>query len=180
MSYNPSTGTMGPRDHGWLTWSFPVTDCNSTAFTPVAGQVTAAKVYLPQTTTVTNVILFVSAAGTALTSGQNFMGLYSAAGNLLSATADQTTAWGTTGLKPTALTTAQTSLAAGYYYVAMFANNITSLTLARCNTSNSLLNAGLTSGTSRFATGSSSNTTVMPSTMGTLTSSSNGLWAALS
>lgn len=180
MSYNPDTGTMGPRDHGWLTWSFPVTDCNSTSFTPAAGQITAAKVYLPQTATVTNVVLFVAAAGTALTSGQNFAGLYTTAGNLLSATGDQTTPWGTTGLKVAALTTAQTNLAAGYYYVALSANNITSLTFSRCNTSNSLLNAGLTASTSRFATGSSGNTTVMPSTMGTLASSSNGLWAALS
>ena len=54
-------------------------------------------------TTITNIILNVANAGSGLTAGQNFAGLYQG-GSLLAPTANQTTAWASAGLQVMALT----------------------------------------------------------------------------
>jgi hypothetical protein len=62
---------------------------------------------IPVATTIISALLFLDTAGSALTSGQQcFAALYSSSGTLLSVTADQSTAWVSTGLRTMALATA--------------------------------------------------------------------------
>lgn len=145
--------TFYPDDQGLLAWSYDFVSASPTATAPGAGVVQMIKIAVRRPVTITNVLLDIVATGT-LTAGQNFAGLYSASGTLLSATADQTTAWGTTGLKTMALSAAQAVLP-GYYYVA-FVMNGTPATVARASGvtgSGASLSAGLTASNGRWLTG---------------------------
>ncbi len=168
------------QDHGYLTWSDKPTACNSTGTAPSAQQLQLVRLHLPVAATVTNLVLFVqSVTGVSLTSGENFAGLYTSSGTLLSATADQSTDWTTTGTKPMALVTPQ-ACAAGDYYLGFFVNGSTLPTFAKSVSGFSIVNTGLMASNSRYATGTGSLTTAMPGTYGTLSGSSNAFWAALS
>lgn len=171
-----------PDDHAVLAWSYdPAVTSNSTAV--ASGTVQLIKIVLRRAATISNLYAQVNTAGGTLTSGQNFAGLYSASGTLLSATADQTTAWGSTGMKTMALTTPQTVLP-GYYYVALLSNGTTGPAFARGNGLSGAANAinlGLAASTARFATGPTAQTS-LPSS---ITMSSNSLagvpyWVAVS
>ena len=175
---HPRTMWTAP-DHGFLTWADNPLLFSNINTVPTAGTLFLVRVHLPVAATVTNVCLWVSTLGTGLTPGQNFAGLYNSSGTLLSATADQTTPWGTATLKIMALTAAQ-SCAAGDYYVGFFQTGSANLAFSRAALGQSLVNVNLSSATSRFATGATGNTTSMPSSAGTLTSSATAYWAALS
>ena len=88
------------------------------------GQIRLNKVWLRAAATLSTVNLFITTAGAGLTSGQNLVALYDASGNQVAVSADQTTAWGSTGLKAAAMTTPYAA-AAGGYYVAILANGTT-------------------------------------------------------
>ena len=167
------------QDHGFLTWwADPAILGNSQTPASGGGALQLVRLHLPVAATVSNVVLYITGAPTGLTSGENFAGLYSSSGTLLSATADQTTNWATTGEKPIALVTPQ-SCAAGDYYVGWFANGGTLPSFLR-GVGNSAGNVGLSASNARFATGATGLTTSMPSSAGTLTGSSAAFWAALS
>jgi hypothetical protein len=133
--------------------------------------------------TCTNVVTYVVAAGTGLTSGQNFAGLYNSAGTLIAATADQTTPWASGGTKTMALTGGPYSLAAGFYWVALLSNESAGSTptvLRASNASTSGVEVGYTVATARAATNGAG--TTLP---GSITPASNAffgsiLWVALS
>ena len=69
-----------------------------------AGFVWFNKIWLPETISVTTLQIGLQVAGSSLTAGQNFGGIYDAAGNLIAKTADQATAWQSGGFKSMALT----------------------------------------------------------------------------
>jgi hypothetical protein len=183
----PNSDHVHPRDspqaadQNLLAWAYdPIVATNSSV--PASGVVQLMRVILRTTQTVTNVLVHVAVLGTGFTASQNFAGLYTSSGTLLSATADQAAAWGSTGLKTMALTSTQTNLAAGTYYVALVQNGSANLALARTGglaSESALINAGLTATTARFATGPT------VTSLGAITMSSNtlatvGFWAALS
>lgn len=112
-----------PADHGYLSWNYDPVLGSVFNIPLTAGQTYLALVPIRVTTVITNVIAGLI-AGSGLTAGSNFAGLYNSAGTLLSATADQTTAWGTTGVKVMPLATPQ-AVTPGYYYVALLANGTT-------------------------------------------------------
>ncbi|QIE02565.1 collagen triple helix repeat-containing protein [Streptomyces phage BRock] len=151
-----------PADIGYLAYSFdPLIADGSVG--PVAGTIQLVRVVLRSPQTITNIVAHVGTAGGTLTSGQNFAGLYDATGARVALTADQTTAWGTTGAKTMALT-APYAAAAGYYYVA-FLSNGTTPPLFRSKTN---LGGDFISGTSpansfRFATNTTG--TTLPASM---------------
>lgn len=149
----------GPDDQGMLAWSYdPATAAATTALT--AGVVSLVRFRIRVTSTANSLSCGVTTAGSGLTAGQNFMGIYSAAGTLLRNTGDLSTVWNSTGAKIAALTSS-VSLTPGYYYLAMLANGTTPPTLARGgNSTNSLQNAGTTATTLRFATYGSGQTTL--------------------
>lgn len=167
------------EDHGFITWSFSSRICNSSGTAPAFGQLQLVRLHVPVATTITNVCLFVqSVTGVSLTAGQCFAALYSSAGTLLSATADQSSTWTTAGLKPMALSAPQ-AVSAGDYYVAFYLNGTTAPTFARASAGFSIVNVNLSGSSAPFSTGPSSLTTAMPGSAGSLSGSSNAFWAAL-
>jgi hypothetical protein len=136
------------------------------------------KVPVPKTRLITNVILGLNGPGSGLTAGQNFAALFSGAKTLLSATADQTTSWGSTGGGPAimALTAAQT-VPAGYIYVAFLSNGTTPPPLNRA--AGNINNVGLTAATAAFATAGTAQTS-MPGTITTAAYTAASIWAAVS
>jgi hypothetical protein len=91
---------------GIVAWNYPsyLVSVSGTALA------TAGTIYLVRvpmfgaSATVTNILCAVTTAGGTLTSAENFIGLYDNNANLIGTSADQTTAWGTTGFKTAALT----------------------------------------------------------------------------
>lgn len=115
---------FNPVDYGWISWNYDPTLANTSTTGPTAGQAYLSLLPIRIATTVTNVILNIATAGSGLTSGQCFAGLFNSSGTLLAATADQSSPWATPGLKTQALTTPQ-AISAGIYYVGIFGNGTT-------------------------------------------------------
>jgi hypothetical protein len=174
--------TFTPADHGLITWTQDPATLGASVDATTAGVLYLMKVKIvDRSTLVTNVLVGVGTAGSGLTSNQNFVGLYNSSGTLLSGSADQTTAFGSTGLKTIALSSAQT-LAVGSYYVAILTNGTTPPQFIRGHSfSASVLNANLSTATSRFLT-SGTTQTALPSSVTLASASPNGgaRWAALS
>lgn len=176
----PNQGPQ-PSDQNLIAWTYdPVIPGASTA--PTGGQVQLMKVIIRLAATVTNVILHIPTIGNTLTTNENFAGLYGSTGTLLSATADQTAAWGSTGLKTMALSAAQ-AVTAGIYYIGFVANGSTTPSFARgagLTSESTLLNVGVTAATARFATSGVSITTLANVTMSGNGLATVGFWGALS
>ncbi len=169
-------------DHNLLAWSLDVGTAANNSAIAVAGTLYLVRVHLPVQSSVTNVIIYLTSAGVGLTSGQNFAGLYTSAGNLIASTADQTTGWGTTGLKTMALSGGPFSEAAGDYYIGLYANwSATAPSLARgTNIAATFANAGLVSPNFRAATANTGLTTALPATSGSPNASAFLWWVGLS
>lgn len=171
-----------PAKHNLITWTQDPRTLRSSGDTITGGVVYLAKVDIAnRSTVVSNILVGVITAGATLTSGQNFVGLYNSSGTLLATSADQTTAWGTTGLKTAAIT--PQTLAVGSYYVAILSNGTTKPVFATGagHGQDSITNAGLTTATSAFLT-SGTGLTALPASI-TLSSgspNSGSRWAALS
>jgi parallel beta-helix repeat protein len=176
-------------DTGYLAWNFDV-GVSSNGTVPGSGVVNLIRVNIRRAMSVTNVILGVTTLGSTLTSGQNFAGLYAGqtagaytAGQLIGTSADQTAAFGSTGLKTIPLTGGPFALPAGTFaWVAVVSNGTTPPALFRSGSLNApAMNAGFAAATARWATNGTA-TTALP---GSITPSSNtlagvGYWAALS
>jgi hypothetical protein len=167
-----------PGDHGFQAWTFDPALCSASQVLS-GGVIQLVKVKIPTAITVASVCAFVGTAGGTLTSGQNYAALYDSSGSLLSATADQTTAWGTTGLKIMALTSSQAVAAGSYVYVALLSNGTTPPAFYR-GVSSGIGNANLASGAYRSATSGASQTIIPASiTLSGAASSPNQFWVAL-
>jgi hypothetical protein len=167
-----------PADHALLTWPYdPSLTPTSTAI-PTAGLVYVTRVHLSVAANITNIITHVGTAGNTLTSGQCFAGLYQA-GVLLGATADQSTAWASTGVKTMAVAGGPVAAAAGDVLIAFFFNGTTGPALPR-SADRALANIGLSAANSRYATADAAQTTAFQGTLGTLTASTLTYWLALS
>lgn len=171
------TVSWQPSDSGLIAWAYDPVSASSASNQPAAGQVVGVKMRVPAGT-ITNLWVGLNSAGSGLTAGQNFAGLYNSAGTLLSATADQSTAW-TSGFTAVsmALTAAQV-VAAGYVYVCWFANGTTIPKFQWANSAN-VLNANINTGaTARFVHGPGGQTTSMPASLSP-GASGDGYWAAV-
>lgn len=176
-----NVATFNQADHGLLTWTQDPATLNG-GYTLATGQIYLSKVKITsRSTVVSNILYGVTTAGTALTAGQCFVGLYDSSGNRLAISADQSTVMNSLGAKTVALTAPQT-LAVGSYYVAFLAVGTGTLpSVAGGGGISSTINAGLTTGTSRFLNTATGNTS-LPATI-TLSSQSTNTasrWAALS
>jgi hypothetical protein len=162
-------------DYGLKGMTYDPTISNATA-TPTAGTLYLTKVLVPVATTISDIWLHVNTAGSSLTSGQNFAAAYDQAGALIGVTADQTTAWGSSGMKQMALTGGPYNLSTGFVWIALWSRGSTPAQFARNNN-----NAGfmVINGVTRYATANTGLTTTAPGTLGTLsTSSALSIWAA--
>lgn len=173
--------TFTPHDHGLITWTHDPATLRSTGATVTSGSVYLCKVKIVnRSTIVSNIHVGIETAGTGLTSGQNFVGLYDSSGTRLAVSADQTTAWGTTGGKTAAIT--PQTLAVGSYYVAILSNTGTSTPAFSLGAGGSLnINVGLTTGTARFLVGPAAQASLPASiTLSSQTQNAGARWAALS
>lgn len=177
-----NVSTFNQSDHGLLAWTQDPATLRSGGDANSAGVVYLAKIKITsRSTVVTNILYGVVVAGATLTAGQNFVGLYNSSGTLLSASADQTTAMGTTGLKTAALSAPQT-LAVGTYYVAFLSNGTTPpiLAMGAGHGITTITNAGLTTATARYLTFGSAQTTLPSSiALGSGGMASGSRWFAL-
>lgn len=171
-----------PQDSGYLTWNYDPSLTGSGATALTAGAITLIRVNVRTTMTVTSVVAGIKTAGSGLTSGQCFAGLYSSSGTLIAATADQASNWGTgTGIKTMALAGGPYTLAPGYYWVALVANGTTPPVFFYNQNSNAALaNAGTSVSAARWAANGTGTTLPPAITPASNTLSQITLWAALS
>ncbi len=137
---------------------------------------------LASAATLTAGAVSVVTAGSGLTAGQNWVGLYTAAGTRVALSADQTANFGAVG-EPTSTFTAPYAAAAGTYYLAILANGTTPPSLIRgvsSGTSAVRINRGLTPATARWTTGPTAQTTLPASiTMASRSLGAAAIWGAL-
>lgn len=133
MNYDPALGAAGT--------------------TVAAGVVNMIRFDLMRAATLSTVTVGVTTAGTTLTAGQNFAGIYDSAGTLVAVSADQTVAWGTTGEKNIAMAVPYAA-AAGAYYAALLSNGTTPPNFLRSATGAAgvIINHGQSMATARFTT----------------------------
>lgn len=171
-------------DLGLVAHSFPAAQIQGGTIVPTAGLIHVVRVRALSAVAV-NVELYVTTGGTSLTSGRNFAALYADNGGLLGAgavTADQSTAWQSTGRKSMALSVGQGITANAWYRVAFFANGSVLPTFGRAAALDSSA-AGIVGGLSapfRYSTADSGLTTTMPSNLGAQTAIGTAWWAAIS
>jgi len=193
MATNPSAFGAGagalaepswlPADSGFLAFTADQVASNANT-APSSGVLNLARVNLRSAALVTNVVLDVITGGTSLTAGQNFAALYTAAGALVAATADQSANWAAAFLAPAALAGGPYQLAAGFYWVGFLCNNTAGanpafLRAGNANTPTS--NFGLGAAASRYAqTGAALTAAPASFTPNTLTQTVTQWWAALS
>jgi peptidoglycan/xylan/chitin deacetylase (PgdA/CDA1 family) len=174
-------GMWLPADSGWVSWNFdPLLIGAGTA--PAAGTLYLTRVNVRAAATATNVILYCEAAGTSLTTNQNFAGLYNSSGTLIAATADQTTNWETgSNFKTMALSGGPYSLSAGFYWVAILYNGSgTAPTFGRLNNNQAAqAQAGVSAANYRWAT-NGTGTSLSGITPSSNVSSPIEFWAGIS
>lgn len=179
-----AVGGWTPSQNNLLAASLDPSLANTNTVLP-GGTVIAARVQVETPILIANVVCYISTAGTTLTAGQNWIGVYTSGGTLLGKSADQTTAWVTTGVKTAAITAESgQSLSVGgpgqYVYVAWLSNGTGPVRPANGNlAAGALLNVGLSGGGGR-ALYSTGGVTTLPSTISPLSSVHDKLyWAGL-
>ncbi|MCX5537744.1 hypothetical protein OG785_45645 [Streptomyces sp. NBC_00006] len=173
--------TFTPADHGLITWTHDPATLRSASNTTTSGTVYLCKVKIVnRSTVVSNVIVGIEAAGTGLTAGQSFVGLYDSSGTRLAVSADQSASWASTGMKSIALTAPQT-LAVGTYYVAILSVGTTPPQFSMGAGGAANINVGLATSAARYLIGPASQTALPTSiTLGSQSTTTGARWAALS
>lgn len=175
-----------PSDADFLAWTFDPVAC-STGDAPALNTITLARINVRAARSCTSVAIAVTAAGVGLTTGENFVGLYVGqavgtytAGQLVGTSVDQTSAWGSTGVKAGTLAAGPVALPAAFYWAAILPNGGTAPSIARAaNVSSSLSNLGMSAAYSRAATAGAGTVLAASITPSSLTQISSQRWAAL-
>jgi hypothetical protein len=175
-----SAGSVKATDHGLVAWTFDPAGVQAGTVQPTAGLAQVVRVRA-LSTTVTNILLHLTAGGSVLTAGQCFAALYTDAGVLLASTADQASNWGSGGLKTCTLTAPQTVTLNAWYRVLWWFQGTTGPTISRgVNSSSAIVNVGMTVPTVRYSTANTGLTTAAPGTIGTQTGGATAWWVGLS
>jgi hypothetical protein len=173
--HNPS-----PQDQGLRAWSYdPVLQVASTV--PTGGVLYLIKIPVHTAAPIASILVEVVTAGSGLTAGQNFAGLYSPSGTLIAKTADQGSAWTSTGLRRMALAGGPFYVSQGWVYAAVLANGKARPAFGRATAQGaSTVNAGLSVSAARYATNSAGKTSLPASiAMSSNVLSAVAFWAAL-
>lgn len=166
-----------PTHYGQIAWAYdPALAINTSV--PTAGTISTVRLKLGAAASITNVVLYVQTGGATLTAGQCFAAIYQG-GTLIGVTADQATAWQSSGSKVMPLVGGPFAVAAGDLVVAFYSNGSTQPNFSRASFSGAG-NLNLTLAGSRFGTADTGRTTSMPGTLGTITADSNDYWAGVS
>lgn len=181
LTATPAIGEIVPADHNAIAWTGDPGHLVATT-APALGVLTMVRLMIREESTLTSVAYAVTTGGTGLTAGQNFVGLYDAAGDLLRSTADQTANFGAAGV-PVAAWSTPVVVPAGSYWVAWLANGATPPVLARgasWGVGPGALNIGLTAVDARSATSGAGLTALPdPVAMGARTLNVVSYWAVL-
>jgi hypothetical protein len=176
-------GLWTPADNAQVAWTFdPGVMAAAGTLAPTAGRLEFTTLKLAAPAPVTNIVMYVTAAGVTLTADRNFAALFGPTDTLIGQTADQAAAWVTTTRKTMALVGGPYSLPAGLYRVGFWWAGSTAPTFLRSSAfgSTQLSNVGLTSPDLRMGFADTGLTTTAPATMGAQTTDSTAWWAALS
>lgn len=138
-----------PEQAGYIGVTLDPATCNSQG-QPVSGSPITFRIYIPKAGTVSVIGFQFPTAGATFTAGQNFAGLYSDAGNLLSGSADQTANFAGTGLKAVSLTTPQAVAADSFVRAVILVNAGTTPQIRAGTSSGVSANLGLTGSAQRF------------------------------
>lgn len=163
-----------------LAWTFDPVIASGTKIIATAGTVNFAKLFVPEACRVTNIVMEVTTGNGTPTAAQNFAGLFAEGSRkLLSATADQGTAWESTGVKTMALSEPQ-NIGQGNCYVAFFSNGTTQPTFRVAASSVAVtLNVGVSGTGIRFGTADTGRTTTLPAEIGSSTAGAIPWFVAL-
>ena len=122
LPYGPSAV---PQDQNLLAWNYDPNVGGSGTAMPTAGTGYMMAVPVREQISVTNIVMYCTTAGATLTASECFAVLYNSSGTKIGATADQSSAWTSTGTKTMALSGGPYTLPPGLYYVQVFFNGTT-------------------------------------------------------
>lgn len=152
----PNVGVQNPTDQGFIAWSIDPSQATATV-TPTSGSLYLVGLRVRTSVTTTTAWISQAAAGTLLTAGRNFLGLYNSSGTLVATSNDLSAAWAVANTLTAAAWTVPAALTPGLYWLAILANS-TGLTPAfrlgmnAVSTSfSSLANANLVAAADRMA-----------------------------
>ncbi|MEV5211338.1 hypothetical protein AB0K35_28080 [Micromonospora sp. NPDC053740] len=169
-----------PSDRGYLAWTQPPYAVTAGSVIPTAGVLNLRRVRRVPAGSVSSIVAFVAVAGVTLTAGQCFAALFTASGTRVAQTADQASAWASTGLKVMPLAGGPYPIAAGDYYVGVWFNGATGPSLIRSGSVSSVVtNAGLTAPSLEAATADTGLTTTAPASFAAQTPGVFEFWFAL-
>jgi hypothetical protein len=169
-----------PTDHNLKAWNYdPIIVNGSSVALATAGKLYVFKIKINESVSITNIIAHCTVAGATLTAGQCFAALYQN-GSLVGQSADQSTAWASTGTMTMALAGGPYAVSAGYVYAALWFNGTTGPTFYRSGGTTEMVNMGLTAANSRFGTADTSITTTAPASLGAITALNIAVWVGLS
>jgi len=110
-----------PQDYGFQVWSDPVSQINGYSTLPFSGEAFGRQVRIMSPLTISTVVIWILESVSTLTTGENFLGVYNASGNLLGSTGDMTSAIEAGGIIEGTLTS-PVDLAEGYAFLAVVMN----------------------------------------------------------
>lgn len=149
------------------------------------GVIQLIQLQFPRGGTVANLLYGVQTAGTALTSGQCWIGLYNSAGTLISNAVDQTTNFGSANDKTVAITVragqSLTIPAGSVAYVALLSNaTTTQVSLWSPGSQSTAANINLAAGSYRYCQSGSAQSTLPTSITLSSATRTRAYWAAAS
>lgn len=171
--------TWAPADYGLIAYSMPPEVGAINQVAPGAnGRLVSVKLKLRAAALITNIVINITSGGSVLTSGQNWAGIYQG-GNLIGATADQTTNWATAAWLAMPLVGGPFAVTAGDLIVALYSNGSTRPTLSIGGAS-TIANGGLVSPNLKYGFANNSYTTALPATLPALTQDNDAWFMAVS
>lgn len=132
-------GGTQPADNGLLAWTAATDSCTAT-LGPTAGTLYLMKIWMPADT-YTDLWTFLTSGGAGYAAGENWIGIYDTAGNLVASTNDITSLLGSTGAVRAPLAAQYVNPTDGQMYVGLLLNATTMPSLPRSNL-NQLMNVG--------------------------------------
>lgn len=168
-----------PHERGYKSWTQQPETTQSVGTAPPSGAMRLQRHKIRTAETITNLHVGVLTIGATLTAGQNLMGIYDTAGNLLAQTGDQSVAWTTVGLKTAALTS-PLALPAGDFYVGFLSVGTTPPAFARGHDNSSSFVNGLTASGQHLYISHGAGLTALPATVTLTNTSGTAFWTGTS
>lgn len=176
---SPLPSITQPEDHGLLVWTYDPVFASSNS-TLTNGTVYLIGIYVRRSLTISKVWWAHSTAGATPTSTQNVAGLYSSVGSLLSSVNIDAKVTNGNAAQNATLTAPQV-VTPGLYWIGLVFNATTAPTLLRTNGAlQGLNNVNLTTSTKRFATNSTTQTTLPSSVTPASNADTFAFWGAVS